>query len=121
MQIAYWVVAGLLALFYAWTGLTKITRSKDQLRPMMKWVDRFPLPFVRTVGTLEVLAAVGLILPPLTWIAPWLAFAAAIGLILLQIGAIITHLTSRDDRQIAINLVVIAISGVVVWLATVWL
>lgn len=121
MLIAYWIVAGLLALFYAWTGLTKLTRSKAQLRPMMKWVERVPLAAVRSVGTLEVLAAIGLIVPPLTGIEPWLAFAAAIGLILLQLGAIVTHLTSKDDRQITINLVVIAITAVVVWLATIWL
>lgn len=121
MLITYWIVAGLLALFYAWAGFTKLSRSKEQLRPMMKWVDRSSVAGVKAVGALEVLAAVGLIVPPLTGILPWLAFAAAIGLFLVQIGAIVTHLTSKDDRQITINLVVIAVTAVVVWLATIWL
>ena len=54
MNIAYWIVAGLLALFYVYAGTLKVIRSRDQLRPMMAWVDRIPLPAVRAlepVGT----------------------------------------------------------------------
>ncbi|MEE1782832.1 hypothetical protein PUR71_07875 [Streptomyces sp. SP17BM10] len=38
--IAYGLVAGLLALFSLYAGTLKIVRSRDQLRPMMAWVDR---------------------------------------------------------------------------------
>jgi len=80
MTVAYWIVAGLLAVLYLYSGGLKVLRSPDQLRPMMAWVDAMPLRFVRTIGVLEVLGALGLILPPLTGIAPALALAAAIGL-----------------------------------------
>lgn len=75
MNIAYWIVAGLLALFYFYAGTLKVIRSRDQLRPMMAWVDRIPLPALRALGTVEILGATGLILPPLTGIAPPLALA----------------------------------------------
>ncbi|MEV2213424.1 DoxX family protein [Streptomyces sp. NPDC050997] len=116
----YWIVAGLLALFYLYAGAMKVLRSRDQLRPMMAWVDRIPLPAARALGTVEILGATGLILPPLTGIAPWLALAATIGFVLLQIGAIAVPLTG-EDRQITLNVGLIATAAVIIWLATTWL
>ncbi|MFG2800806.1 DoxX family protein [Streptomyces pseudovenezuelae] len=117
MNIAYWIVAGLLALFYFYAGTMKVIRSRDQLRPMMIWVDRMPLPVVRALGTVEILGATGLLLPPLTGIAPSLASAAAIGFVLLQTGAIAVHLTG-EDRRITFNLGLLATAAVTLWLAT---
>ncbi|GAB7110045.1 DoxX family protein [Streptomyces phaeofaciens JCM 4814] len=119
MNIAYWIVAGLLALFYIYSGAMKVIRSRDRLRPMMAWVDRIPLPAVRALGALEILGATGLILPPLTGTAAWLAPAAALGLVLLQIGAIAVHLTG-EDRRITLNVGLIATAAVTAWLATIW-
>jgi hypothetical protein len=117
MNIAYGIVAGLLALFYFYAGALKVSRSPDQLRPMMAWVDRVPLPALRALGTVEILGAAGLILPPLTGIAPWLAPAAAIGFVLLQAGAIPVHLTG-GDRRIALNVGLTAAAAATIWLAT---
>ncbi|MEU0945543.1 DoxX family protein [Streptomyces canus] len=117
MNIAYWIVAGLLALFYFYAGTIKVIRTPDRLRPMMAWVDRMPLPVVRALGTVEILGATGLILPPLTGIAPSLAAAAAIGFVLLQTGAVAVHLTG-DDRRITLNLGLITTAAVTIWLAT---
>lgn len=77
MSVAYWIIASLLALFYLYAGGIKVVRSKDQLRPMMGWIDAVPLRLVRTIGVLEVLGALGLILPPLIGIAAGLALAGA--------------------------------------------
>ncbi|MET7801543.1 DoxX family protein [Streptomyces decoyicus] len=120
MTIAYWIVAGLLASFSLYAGGVKVIRSRDLLRPMMTWVDRIPLPAVRLLGMIEVLGAVGLLLPPATGIAPWLALAAAIGFVLLQVGAITVHVTG-EDRQVVLNAGLIATAAVTIWLATSWL
>ncbi|MGO4456723.1 DoxX family protein [Streptomyces sp. M-16] len=117
MNTAYWIVAGLLALFYLYAGAMKVIRSRDRLRPMMAWVDRVPLAAVRALGTVEILGAFGLVLPPLTGIAPWSASAAAIGFVLLQTGAVAVHLTG-EDRSITLNVGLIATAAVTVWLAT---
>ncbi|MFI0716441.1 DoxX family protein [Streptomyces inhibens] len=117
MNIAYWIVAGLLALFYFYAGTLKVIRSRDHLRPMMAWVDRMPLPALRALGAVEILGAAGLILPPLTGTAPWLAPAAAVGFVLLQTGAIAVHLTG-EDRGITLNAGLTATAAVTVWLAT---
>ncbi|MFF4440031.1 DoxX family protein [Streptomyces sp. NPDC001621] len=117
MNIAYWIVAGLLAIFYAYAGTLKVIRSRDQLRPMMAWVDHIPLPAVRALGTVEILGATGLIVPPLTGIALFVAPTAAIGFVLLQIGAITVHLMGGDQR-IALNAGLTVTAAATVWLAT---
>jgi hypothetical protein len=120
MHVAYWIVAGLLALFYLYGGGIKVIRTREQLLPMMAWVDTMPMRAVRAIGTVEVLGVIGLILPPLTGIAPWLALAAAIGFVLLQIGATRVHL-KLGDRAIGLNIGLMLAAGVAIWLATTWL
>ena len=120
MHIAYWIVAGLLAVFYLYGGGLKAIRTREQLQPMMQWADSMPMPAVRAIGVIEVLGAIGLILPPLTGIAPWLALVAAIGFVVLQILATRVHLR-RGDRQISLNIGLILAAAVTIWLATTWL
>ena len=121
MEIAYWIVAGLLALFYLYAGGRKVLLSREQLLPMMGWVDRTPMPLVRTIGVLEVLGAAGLILPPLTGIAEGLAIAAAAGLVLIQAGGIVVHLSRGEGRLIGLNIGLLVAAAVTIWLATVWI
>jgi DoxX-like protein len=121
MTVAYWVIAGLLALFYLYSGGVKVLRSPDQLRPMMGWIDAVPLRLVRAIGVLEVLGALGLILPPLTGIAPALALAAAVGLVLIQVGGISLHLSRGEAKLIGLNIGLLVLAGAEIWLATTWL
>ena len=121
MKLAYWIIAGLLAFVYSYSGVIKVIRSKDQLRSMMAWIDDIPLPLTRTVGVLEVLGAIGLILPPLTGIVPGLALAAAIGLVLVQVGAIAVHLRRGEVKVLGLNLGLAILAAVEVWLSTAWI
>ncbi|MET8650855.1 DoxX family protein [Nocardia aurea] len=121
MTVAYWIVAGLLALFYLYSGGIKVVQSADRLRPMMGWIDAVPLAFVRVIGVLEVLGALGLILPPLTGIAPVLALVAAIGLVLVQVGGIAVHLSRGEVKVIGLNIALLVLACVAAWLATTWL
>jgi len=120
MELAYWIVAAVLALMYLFAGGKKLAQSQEQLRPMMGWVDRVPMPLVRTIGVLEILGAAGLILPPATGIAPWLALASAIGLAVIQIGGIVVHLSRGEAKVIGLNLALLALAIVAAWLSTSW-
>jgi hypothetical protein len=121
MKVAYWIVAGLLALLYLYSGGIKAVRSKDQLRPMMAWVDSMPLRLVRVIGVLEVLGALGLILPPLTGIAEWLALAAAVGFVGIQIGGITLHVRRGETKVIGLNIALLLMAAAAAWLSTAWL
>ena len=118
MHVAYWVIAALLAAIYVFGGAKKLLQSQDQLRPMMGWVDAMPMPLVRTIGLLEVLGAVGVILPPLTGIAPGLAIAAAIGLAIIQIGAFALHLSRHELADLPLNAVLLVLAVAAAWLGT---
>ncbi|MFJ9560229.1 DoxX family protein [Streptomyces fuscichromogenes] len=111
MSVAHWIVAGPLALFYLYAGGLKAVRSRERLRPMMAWVDRMPMAAVRAIGGVEVLGAIGLVLPRL-------GTAAAVGFVVLQVGAVGVHLRT-GDREVALNLGLLLAAGVTVWLAAV--
>ncbi len=121
MELAYWIVAALLAVFYLYAGGKKVVQTREQLQPMMGWVDTIGMPVVRTIGVLEILGAAGLILPPLTGIAPGLAVAAAIGLVLIQAGGIVLHLSRGEARLIGLNIGLLLAAVAAAWLATTWL
>ncbi|MER6532384.1 DoxX family protein [Streptomyces sp. 900105755] len=118
MSVAYWAVAGLLALFYLYGGGLKVVQSRERLLPMMAWVDSTPMPAVRAIGSVEILGAAGLVLPRLTGVAPWLGLAAAVGFVVLQVGAIRVHMR-MGDRQVGLNLALLAAAGATAWLAAV--
>lgn len=122
MVIAYWILAGLLALAFLGAGGMKLARSKQQLGESgMGWVEDFPAGVVKMIGGLEVLGAVGVIVPPLVGIATVLAPLAATGLGLTMVGAIITHLRRHEAQMVPVNLVLLALSvataaiGFVLW------
>src|SRR5215213_1923097 len=83
MAYALWIVQGLLALLFLFTGGTKL------VLPLEALTEHFPLPglFVRFIGVAEVLGALGLILPGLLRIRPGLTPLAAAGLVIIVIGA----------------------------------
>ena len=74
------------------------------------------LPAFRTfIGICELLAAVGLILPGLTGILPWLSPLAAAGLIIVMIGSVIFHLLRQENSNVLISLVLVAICVIVAY------
>ena len=96
MTYALWIVQALLALLFLFAGGTKLVLPPDVLASMGS-PNQIPLPgwFVRFIGVAEVLGAFGLILPGLLRIKPWLTPLAAIGLVVIMIGA--TALTMAAD------------------------
>lgn len=118
MKIAYWIVAGLLGIFYLYAGGKKVVQSKDQLAPMMGWVDTIPMWLVRLIGTVEILGVLGLVLPPLTGIVPFLAVLAATGFFVLQVLATALHVSRGEVRDTRLNVTLIVLAGIAAWLAT---
>jgi hypothetical protein len=89
MTYALWIVQVLLALLFLFAGGMKLIVSPEALAAMGS-PNQIALPgwFVRFVGVVEVLGALGLILPGLLRIRPGLVPLAAVGLVVLMIGAI---------------------------------
>jgi hypothetical protein len=81
MNIVLWILQALLALAFLGHAYGMWFPSASQTR-QMPYIMAIATPFRRTLGLTEALGAVGLILPPLTHIWPWLVPWAATGLIM---------------------------------------
>jgi len=116
MNIALWIAQGLLAAMYLIVGSMKAFQpARVRENPRMTWAHGRPDDYIRFVGTVEVLGALGLILPLVTGIMPWLTVLAGIGLMLVQLLAIFTeHLPKKEYDVIPLNIVLLALSIFVV-------
>lgn len=114
MNIVLWIVQGLLALVYLMAGGMKATRPIEVLSKSMVWVRAAPTGLVRFIGVAELLGAIGLILPLLTHIQPWLTVAAAIGLVVVQVCAFVFHLARGETRNLPVNVVLLLLALFVV-------
>ena len=115
MNVALWIAQIVLAVVFLAAGSIKLVRSKDRLPEQMKWAEGFSQNSIRAIGTLEVLGAVGLILPAVIGIAPVLVPLAAVGLALTQVGAIIVNIRIANWPEIITNAVLIAVALFVAW------
>ena len=115
MNIALWIVQALLAVAFGMAGIMKLTQPKEKLAAQMGWVEDFAPTTVKGIGLLEVLGAIGLILPRLTGILPLLTPLAAIALVLTLLGAIVTHLRRHENQMIVANVVLLALAALVAY------
>jgi len=115
MNIVLWIVAGLLALAFLAAGTMKAVQPKAALSAKMGWVDDFSAGLVKTIGILEILAAIGLILPAALDIAPVLVPLAASGLVLMMIGAIVVHVRRKEYQALPANLIFLLLAAFVAW------
>ncbi|MDA2810618.1 DoxX family protein [Nocardiopsis sp. RSe5-2] len=116
MNIVLWALQGVLAAVFLGAGLTKMAKPKEDLvAPLGAWVESFPAPAVKLLGLVEVLGAVGLVVPPLVGIAPVLSPLAAVGIVMIMVGAIVAHARESAGSKIAMNVVLGVLAAVVVW------
>jgi hypothetical protein len=117
MNIALWIIAGLLATVFLLAGANKlfIPREKLAKAPGGGWVLDFSAGFVKALGAVEILGAVGLILPAVLDIAPVLVPLAATGLATIMVGAAIVEFRRREFGHVLLNLTYLALLVFVVW------
>ena len=113
MNIVLWIIQILLALAFLMAGTMKATQPAEKLASRMKWVNALRPQIVHLIGILEVLGAIGLILPVVTGIWPWLTPVAAIGLVLTMIGAMILHTRRGEFPNLSTNLVLLLLAAFV--------
>jgi uncharacterized membrane protein YphA (DoxX/SURF4 family) len=115
LHIALWVAQVLLAGMFLMTGFMKLTQPVDALAGQMPWVLSFPAAVVRLIGAIEIAGALGLILPSLTRIQPRLTPLAALGLVLVMLGASALHLSRGEGAVVPMNVVLAAVASFVAW------
>jgi hypothetical protein len=116
MNTALWVVQIFLALAFLGSGSLKVVKTKAELVEAMPWVEDFSANTVRLIGAVEVLGALGLVLPAATGIAPVLTPLAATGLAILMMLAVATHVRRHEAVPFAVvNLALLALAAFIAW------
>jgi len=118
MNLALWISAGVLAVVLLGAS-SKMFVPKEKLADMLgaasRWVEDFSPGALKAIGGLELLGAVGLILPAALDIAPVLVPLAASGAVLLFVGAVIMRLRRGERATIVGDLVYLALAVFVAW------
>jgi uncharacterized membrane protein YphA (DoxX/SURF4 family) len=116
MNTALWVIQILLAVVFAGAGTLKLTLSLPDLEKKVGgWVHEVPLPVIRTVGALEIAAALGLTLPAAVDVAPFLTWLAAAGLIVTMLGGARVHLRRHETHEVGVNVLLALLAAAIVW------
>jgi hypothetical protein len=116
MNLTLWIAAGLLALVALAGGISKTFMPKAKLDAHpASWTSGASTGFVKTLGVLELLAAVGLILPALVDIAPVMVPVTAAFWIALMIGAIVVHGRLGQPRLVMLTSGYLLLAAFVAW------
>lgn len=113
MNIVLWVLQVLLAAAFFAHGWLMLWPPPDIAVQMNESLPRW---FSLFIGVAEILAAVGLILPGLTRIMPWLVVWAAGGIMIVMVSATIYHLMRGEMSSAAITLVLLVMATVVAYM-----
>jgi uncharacterized membrane protein YphA (DoxX/SURF4 family) len=116
MNIALWVVAIALAGAFLAAGFLKATKSKEALAEQgLAWVEDFSPATIRFIGVVEVLGALGLLLPAAFDVATVLTPLAATGLAITMVLAAIVHARRKETPMIGVNVVLLLLAAFVAW------
>ena len=125
VNVIVWIVQIMLALAFVAHGLIMLNPSRSPATskpPGKKW--RGGMTYVlaiqpanrRIIGVLEIAAAVGLILPQLTGILPWLTPLAATGLAILMLAAVAFHANRGEYVNILLDVILLLMSAFVAFM-----
>lgn len=116
MNTALWIAAIVLALVFFFVGVAKLFQPKEKLAESgMGWTEDVDPMAIKGIGLLEVLGAIGLVIPAWTNILPGLVPWAAAGIAIIMLGAMATHARRKEWPMIGGNIVLLAIAVFVMW------
>jgi len=112
MNIVLWVLQVILAVAFFAHGCLFLWPPASVVEQMNALLPRW---FQLFLGVAEILGAVGLILPGLTRILPWLVTWAAGGIMIVMVSATVLHLARGEMSSAAITLVLLAMATFVAY------
>lgn len=115
LNIILWVAQILLATSLLYGGTMKLFQPIDKLAAMWPWTGEVSMALVKFTGIVDLLGALGVILPTLLRIKPRLTAIAAIGVVILMICASIFHISRGEAAQIGFNVFLGIVAAFVAW------
>ena len=114
MNIALWIVQVLLGGMFVMAGVMKAFQY-ERAKVSLFWVKDVPRGLVTFIGISELLGGLGLLLPAITGILPWLTPLAGAGLALVMVLAIGFHASRREAQAIGFNAVLLVLAAFVAY------
>ena len=111
MNVALWVLQGLLGLFFVFHFFVMVRPSPGG----MKYILEMPAGLRLFAGIAEGLAGLALVIPPLLHVLTWLTPLAAAGLVVLMLGAIVFHVRRREYPNVGFNAILGVLAAVIAW------
>ncbi len=115
MNVILWILQILLAIFFVIAGVPKLILPANMLQPSSPDAIAFPISFLRFIGVCEVLGGLGLALPGVFKKRQSLIPLAAVGLIIIMIGATVTTIMSGGGLLASIPFVCALLLAVVAY------
>ena len=116
LNLTLWTFQGWIAMFFIAAGYAKLTESMENLTVLMHWPAMASANFVRGLGVVEIVLAVMMLAPLISWrFGRPLLLTASVGLMALQSIMLILHATELDIGLALTNLFLIAITAPVFW------
>ena len=115
LNTALWIVQALLNLTFVGTGIWKVTTPIPELAATMPWMGQVSPSFLQTTAALDILVGLGVLLPSLTRIKPWLTVLSALAGVALMAGAILFHASRDELAKTPFNLFLAALAAFVAW------
>ncbi|MDQ0107363.1 putative membrane protein YphA (DoxX/SURF4 family) [Chitinophaga terrae (ex Kim and Jung 2007)] len=114
-NIFLWVLQGLLAVLFLSAGAMKLFQPVAQQAAMYPWTGEVPRLLLTIMGLVDLLGGIGIILPAILKIKPWLTVWAAAGIVLLMLSAIVFHISRHEAQVTGFNIAVALLAGIVAW------
>jgi uncharacterized membrane protein YphA (DoxX/SURF4 family) len=115
MSLLLWILQILLAIMFLAAGAMKAFQPYETMARRMPWVEDYSPGTVRTIGALEILGGLGLVLPAVFGILVVLTPLASIGLAVIMVLATIHHLRRRETGQMVFTIVLLLLLLFVAW------
>ncbi|TCM96884.1 DoxX-like protein [Paenibacillus sp. BK033] len=112
MNMALWIIQGLTALGFIYSGWLKAFQY-EKAKASWGWVKDLPKGLVAFIGLAELLGAIGVILPEALGIAPILTPSAAAALAAVVLLGAALHLARKEYRELGVNLVFFLLAALV--------
>ena len=115
-NLTLWTLQGWIAMFFIAAGYAKLSEPMANLVELMKWPALTSENMVRGLGVAEIVLAVLVLAPLVSWKhgRPLLVTAAA-GLLALETIMFGVHLLGMEPGLAATNLILMAMTATVLW------
>ncbi|WP_432190078.1 DoxX family protein [Streptomyces sp. Tue6028] len=115
MNVFLWIVQAILAAMFAMSGLGKILQTKEKLEGKYPWMKDASPATVRFIGVIELLGAIGLVVPAASGIVPILTPIAGTGLAVTMVGAAAIHSRRKEPSGMGVAAVLLVLAALVAW------